>query len=130
MITAFYAALFGIGLIWLSLRIISVRRSEKISLGDGNSETLQRRVRAHGNYVEFVPLGLLLIYFVEIACILPVLTHAVALALLLGRSLHAYALGGPRMHFKFRVAGTVLTFTSIAISSAALIVATARTMLG
>ncbi len=125
-ITAFYAALFGAGLIWLSLRVIGVRRSAKVSLGDGNDESLRRRVRAHANFTEFVPLGLLLIYFVEIAWKLTLLTHALALTLLIGRALHAYGMSGPRMNFKFRKNGMLLTFLSIAAASVALLVYSAR----
>jgi uncharacterized protein len=126
MITPFYAALFGIGLIWLSLRVVGVRYSEKVSLGVGESARLERRVRAHGNFCEFVPLGLLLIYFVEITWKLPALTHALALALLAGRFAHAYALSGEKMLFSWRKYGMILTLTSISAASAALLLYAAK----
>ncbi len=122
MITPFYAALFGIGLIWLSLKVISVRRKDKVSLGVAENEKLERRVRAHANYSEFVPLGLLLTYFVEVTWKLPALTHAIAVTLLIGRAAHAYAFLGERMFFKWRTRGMLLTFFSIAVASAALLV--------
>jgi uncharacterized protein len=126
MITAFYAALFGIGLVWLSFRVIAVRRREKISLGTASSDVLERRVRAHANFCEFVPLGLILVYFVELAWKLPALTHALALMLLAGRFMHAYALSGERMRFKWRTRGMILTFLSIAAASVALLVFSAK----
>jgi uncharacterized protein len=121
LITPFYAALFGIGLIWLSARVIGLRKGAKVSLGDGDNETLRRRVRAHANFAEYVPLGLLLIYFVEMSWTQPLLTHALALTLLVGRAIHAYAVGGPRMNFKLRVRGMVLTFLSLGVACAALL---------
>jgi uncharacterized protein len=126
MITPLYAALFGIGLIWLSFKVIGLRRKDKVSLGVGDNEKLERRVRAHANYCEFVPLGLLLVYFVEITWKQPVLTHAIALTLLVGRAAHAYAFLGERMFFKWRVRGMVLTFLSIGAASAALLIHSAR----
>ncbi len=121
LITPLYAALFGIGLIWLSVRVIVLRKGAKVSLGDGDNDALRRRIRAHANYAEYVPLGLLLIYFVEISWSHALLTHALALTLLLGRILHAYSVGGPKMNFKLRERGMVLTFVSLGIASAALL---------
>jgi uncharacterized protein len=129
MITPFYAALFGIGLIWLSFRVIAVRRREKVSLGSASSDLLELRVRAHGNFCEFVPLGLILIYFVEITWKIPALTHALSLTLLAGRFMHGYAFSGERMFFKWRTRGMVLTFLSIAVAAAALLVHSAKGML-
>ena len=122
MITPFYAALFGIGLIWLSFKVISVRRKDKVSLGVAENEKLERRVRAHANYCEFVPLGLILIYCVEITWKQPLLTHVIALTLLAGRAAHARAFLGERMFFKWRTRGMLLTFFSIAAASVALLV--------
>ena len=42
--------------IWLAARVSRVRRQFKIGLGDGGNEGLLRRVRAHGNYIENMPL--------------------------------------------------------------------------
>ena len=129
MITPFYAALFGFGLVWLSMKVISVRRKDKVSLGIAENEKLERRVRAHANFCEFVPLGLLLLYFAEITWKQPLLTHAVAITLLVGRAAHAYAFLGERMFFKWRKRGMVLTFLSIGVASAALLVHTVKGLL-
>lgn len=126
MTTPFYAALFGIGLIWLSFRVIAVRRREKVSLGNASSDVLERRVRAHANFCEFVPLGLMLVYFVEITWKIPALTHVLALTLLAGRLMHGYAFSGAKMRFKWRTRGMVLTFLSIAASAAALLIHSAK----
>ena len=47
--------------IWLSIRIGAVRRALGISVGDGGSEALQRRMRAQFNYVENTAFVLVLI---------------------------------------------------------------------
>jgi uncharacterized protein len=94
-----------------------------------DNEKLERRVRAHANYCEFVPLGLILIYLVEITWKLPVLTHAIALMLLAGRAAHARAFLGERMFFKWRTRGMLLTFFSISAASVALLIHTAKGLL-
>ncbi|MFM9851539.1 MAG: MAPEG family protein [Sphingomonadaceae bacterium] len=53
--------------IWLAIRCGQVRTKEKISVGDGGSEALIRRMRAHANFVEFTPFVLILIAVVEMA---------------------------------------------------------------
>ena len=36
------------------------RNRHKIGIGDGGDKALARKIRVHGNFVEYVPLGLLL----------------------------------------------------------------------
>jgi len=44
-----------------TLRVGNYRFESKISLGDGGNLELRNRVRAHGNFIENVPIALLLI---------------------------------------------------------------------
>ncbi|NNC55212.1 MAG: hypothetical protein HKO07_05785, partial [Pseudomonadales bacterium] len=53
-ITLLYAGLLSILLLVLSYRVVQIRR-QGIALGDGGDLTLQRRIRAHGNFTEYVP---------------------------------------------------------------------------
>jgi len=59
--TFLFAAIFGILHVIFTLRVGAYRFSSKISLGDGGDKTLLKRVRAHANFVENVPMGLLLL---------------------------------------------------------------------
>ena len=54
------AALFALFFIVLSLRVAAMRRSTRVSLGDGSNAAMQRLIRAHGNFGEYVPLLLIL----------------------------------------------------------------------
>ncbi|MGZ9080482.1 MAG: MAPEG family protein, partial [Burkholderiales bacterium] len=58
-VTPLYAALLGLWLLVLSLRVVQQRRAARVSLGDGGNTALQRAIRAQGNFVEYVPLALL-----------------------------------------------------------------------
>lgn len=113
-ITALYAGLLAFVLVALSLRVIGVRRGARISLGDGGNADLTRRIRAHANFAEYVPLALILMGLAEtLGTPAPVL-HGLGLSLLVGRLLHAYGLAmQPKMHTN-RVAGMLLTMLPIA----------------
>ena len=52
---------------WLSMRCGKIRSAEKIAFGDGGNELMIRRMRAQSNFVEQVPVTLLLIAAVELA---------------------------------------------------------------
>ena len=60
-VTALYAALLSIIFLVLAVRVIQVRRSEKIAIGDGGSAILTRRMRVHSNFAEYVPMALVLL---------------------------------------------------------------------
>lgn len=59
--TPIFAALLGLIFFFLSLRTSLERRRAKVSLGDGGDPGLQGAIRAHGNFIEYVPISLLLI---------------------------------------------------------------------
>ncbi len=111
--TPLYAALLGLIFVVLSIRTIRLRRRYRVAIGDGDNEPLRRAARVHANFAEYVPLALLLVYFVETGGGPALLTHALCVALVCGRLSHAYGVSQPRENFRFRVAGMVLTFSVI-----------------
>ncbi len=52
---------------WLGWRCGAVRSAAKISIGDGGNDQLVRRMRAQANFIEQVPLTLILFGLVEAA---------------------------------------------------------------
>jgi uncharacterized membrane protein YecN with MAPEG domain len=65
MITSLYTALLALILIFLSIKIIQNRRSSKISLGENGDDFLQRKIRAHGNFIEYTPIFLIMLLFCD-----------------------------------------------------------------
>jgi uncharacterized membrane protein YecN with MAPEG domain len=114
---ALYVGLFGILLIVLSLRVSFVRRDARIALGDGDNEVLQRRIRAHGNFVEFVPIALLLLALAEHTGLGSLFVHIFGIVLLAGRISHAYGICQTNEVFIFRMVGTLATLTVIGLLS-------------
>lgn len=116
-ITGLYAALLVVLFIVLSARVITYRRSNRISLGHGEDETLLRRTRAQANCAEYAPFGILMMAIAETLAAPFWLVHIMGILLLAGRIIHAYGVGGPGMNFRYRTWGMVLTLTSLAIGA-------------
>lgn len=112
-ISAFYAALGAILLIVLALRVSLYRRRTRIGLGDNGDRELLKRIRAHGNAVEWLPIGLLLLLVLELLATTPPWLHAFGLALLLGRVLHAFGLSRSGNVSAGRLWGSLLTWGAI-----------------
>ncbi len=64
-LTAIYAAILTFVYVKLTLNVINLRRQNEVSLGDGGREDLQQAIRSHGNFAEYVPLGLILLGCLE-----------------------------------------------------------------
>lgn len=110
-ITAFWIAVAAIALVALSLPVALHRKRSLTSLGDGGDSMLQRRIRAHGNFTEYVPLGLLVIAAVEACGYASWIVWAVSGLLALGRLSHAIALLGGTL--PLRMLGMIATFLSL-----------------
>jgi len=91
-VTTLYASLLGILLIVLSLLVSKNRRKAKVSLGPGEDPDLERATRAHGNFIEYVPLALILLLMLELEISQMWLLHLLGAMLLLGRSMHAWGI--------------------------------------
>ncbi len=113
MITAFYAAILAIIFVFLSVRTLLTRRREKIAIGHGENKALLRAMRVHANFSEYVPISLILIFFLEYLQSKPILIHFLCITLLLGRIIHAIGLSRVPENFRYRVIGMALTFTTI-----------------
>ncbi len=110
MITPIYAALSVFLFIYLSFRVIGFRRKHLVAIGDKDHKDLARAIRAQGNFAEYVPFALLLIYMLESGGAASWAVHALGSALLVGRLSHAYGVSQVKEDLKYRQTGMVLTF--------------------
>lgn len=125
-ITMFYAGLLGLMFLALAFKVVRLRRSLQVGLGSGGHEDLNRAVRAHANFAEYVPLALLLLALVETGTAAPVwAVHLLGLALLIGRAGHGFVgVNRGSGYSAGRFWGTGLTWLVIAVA-ALLVIATA-----
>ena len=112
-ITGLYAALAALLIIALAVRVMLRRTSAKIGIGDGGDHELHKRIRAHANAVEYLPIGLILLLLVELNQTQPVLVHVFGACLLLGRLLHALGLSKTSGVGAGRALGILLTLLAI-----------------
>lgn len=116
------AGTLGLMLLGLSAYVIAGRVKFKIDLGEGESEDMRRRIRVHANFVEYVPLALVLLGLVDHHRIGPGwLAPAMGAALVAGRVLHALGLAQTSGVSFGRFVGTNLTFLTLLVGSVAVI---------
>ncbi|MEO8801771.1 MAG: MAPEG family protein [Rudaea sp.] len=109
-ITGIYAALAALLIVFLSVRVVIYRRSHHIGLGDGDDRELRKRVRAHANAVEYVPLCLIALLLLELNQTSPMLLHVFGIVLIAARIAHAWGVSRHSGVSPGRAIGTVLTF--------------------
>lgn len=110
-ITSFFAGLLTLYFVRLAFDVIRLRKSNKVPLGAGGVSELEKAIRAHGNFAEYVPLGLILMGLLESHRFHPIGLAVLGALLAVGRFFHAQ--GIKRMNLKNRVRGMVLTFGSL-----------------
>ena len=121
-VTPVYAAICGLIFVGLSVRTLMLRRREGVAVGDGNDPVLSRAIRAHGNFSEYVPLSLILLFFLESAGEAAGWIHLLGSLLVAGRLSHAYGVSRVNENFVYRVTGMALTFTVIVSASLRILV--------
>jgi uncharacterized membrane protein YecN with MAPEG domain len=113
LMTSIIAAILTIIFVKLSFAVINLRRKNKVGLGSGGYDDLERAIRAQGNFAEYVPIGLILIACLELngapwwLVILPGVT------LIVGRLIHAKGINEPPPNFSSRVLGMKFTFGTL-----------------
>ena len=102
MISLFYAGALGLFAIILALLTVRQRFKTEISLGTGDSEELLAAQRAHGNFIEYALIFLVLSFALEIIGEVPDLAIIIfGDIFLLARISHAYTLlGGGNIIFR------------------------------
>lgn len=119
MVTPIYAALAAFFFMFLSFRVIRIRRAERVGLGDGNNRALRRAIRVQGNFAEYAPLALLLMALVEMQGAPLWALNLLGTAILAGRVIHVLGFGREPEWLRLRVAGMVITFCAITAAALA-----------
>jgi uncharacterized membrane protein YecN with MAPEG domain len=113
LVTAIIASVLTIVFVRLSLAVIGLRRKNKIGLGSGGHDDLERAIRAQGNFAEYVPFGILLLACLELNGAPWWLVAIPGIALIAGRLIHAKGINTPPPDFSQRVLGMKLTFGTL-----------------
>jgi uncharacterized membrane protein YecN with MAPEG domain len=112
-VTALYAGLMGLWILWLGFAVVRLRRRHDVSVGTGDVRELELAMRAHGNACEYIPVALILLGLAEGLGAPGWVIHLFGLMLVAGRVLHGgYFLAGARK-LNVRVLGMLLTMGMI-----------------
>jgi uncharacterized membrane protein YecN with MAPEG domain len=123
-LTSAYAGVFGVIFFALSLWVVLGRLKFRVIHGDGGKPFLNRRIRAHANFAEYVPFILFLVALLEASGSGPTTVHALLLPLVIVRIAHPFGMLAPESapaQYIFRGASIVVTFAILVISSVLLL---------
>jgi uncharacterized membrane protein YecN with MAPEG domain len=117
--TPLWASLLTILYLWLAAQVIRARYRTRTALGSGGDPGLERAIRAHANFAEYVPLALILIACIELQGGWPWLAHLLGATLLAGRTIHALGISQEAEVLSRRRNGMILTVTTLATAALA-----------
>ena len=117
--TSFAAAVSAIVLVVLSLAVSLRRVKVGTDIGLGEDPGLIRLIRVHGNFIEYVPLALILLALAEYRGAAPALLFAIVGLLFVGRLAHA--VGMLRGSTPVRAFGMIATHGALLAAASALL---------
>lgn len=127
-ITAFYAGLNALIILWLAWSVISRRRSGRISHGDGDDPGFRKVIRGHANATETIPIALILLTLTELFGAPAVAIHIAGALLTVGRLMHGLHFTG-RAKITFRMLGMASTLLVIGVLALGLVAHSLAAML-
>jgi uncharacterized membrane protein YecN with MAPEG domain len=104
-VTALYAIPLAVIYLILWFRVTSTRAALKVSIGDGGDSALHEKIRHHGNFVEWVPMILILMLLAEGNRAEAFYLHISGTLLLVGRLAHPFGLKAAQATHPLRIVG-------------------------
>ncbi len=131
-VTALFASLLTLLYLYLTWQVISRRRQYRTPYGFSEQHPdLERAIRAHGNFQEYTPLFLILLYLFETGTDVQWLCYLLGTLFFLGRIAHAASLlsveakrlkRGERLSVAFRLRFFAMTQTLTCLSVLAVLI--------
>jgi hypothetical protein len=105
-----------------TVRVISARSADGgPALGAGGSEAIERKIRTHANFAEYIPLLLFILFLLESHGIANKYLLVYASLLIIGRIIHAYGLLPVGGILWARIVGMIMTITALVLGCATLL---------
>lgn len=104
-VTALYALPLAAIYLVLWFGVSSMRSALKLSIGDGGDRGMLLRMRRHGNFVEWVPMVLILMILAEGMGAPDMYLHVTGVLLLIGRIAHPFGLKADNAGHPLRYVG-------------------------
>lgn len=119
-ITANYLAILALIYAALALQVVRLRRSNGAPFSDGGDAGLRSAIRAHGNFMEYVPIIALMVALLEMSGASPSRVHLLMGALVLSRLLHPLGMYATPGSVRFMICrgGSILLTIGLLVSCA------------
>lgn len=114
-ITALFAAVLALIYIVLSFGVIGKRRKQGVGIGNGEGTEILQAVRVHGNFAEYAPLAIILLFLAEVNHASSMLLYVMGAWFVLARIFHAIGLNVSIGVSWQRFIGTISTFIVIIV---------------
>jgi uncharacterized protein len=112
-ITALYASILALLLTALAINVTVHRNKLGVPFGDGTKPQMVRMVRLHGNAVEYIPIGVVLMGLYELDHGLPIALHVTGIALIVGRLIYVAGVWNSDKPTAGRGIGIALTWVTV-----------------
>jgi uncharacterized membrane protein YecN with MAPEG domain len=112
-ITAAYLVVLALLYTALAVHVARLRQGNRAAFGDGESMKLRSAIRAHANFIEYVPIITLMVAFLEMSGASALRIHLLMGALLVSRLLHPLGMYARSNTLQFRIGrigGITITF--------------------
>lgn len=119
-ITSLFAGILALFLVPLSLNVGRQRLRARVGIFDGGDKKLGRAIRVQGNFIEYVPLALVLFALIELNGGAAWWLYGLGVVLVVARLLHAYGLSrseGASRPRAIGIAGTLSVITAAGLTS-------------
>ena len=114
-VTGLYAAVLGLMMIALQTLVIAARAKYDVLFGDAGEMRMILPIRRHGNFVEHVPMVLILMALAEAQGLSAPWLHGAGLLLVASRAAHPFGLAETKKVLPIRVVGTAGTWIATLI---------------
>lgn len=114
-VTPLYALPLAAIFLVLWFNVTRTRAALNISIGDGGNDSLHERIRCHGNFVEWVPMLLILMIVAELVGAGAFWLHLAGGLTVLGRVAHPFGLKARQATHVMRIVGNSTNIAALLI---------------
>ena len=119
-ITPIYAIPLALLLFLLWLNVVKRRGATAVSIGYGDDVVLHENIRKHGNFIEFVPMVLVIMALAELRGANGTALHVAGIVLVLSRALHPFGLHHERAMHVLRIVGNTGSLIALFVAAGAI----------
>ncbi|AXX98234.1 MAPEG family protein [Profundibacter amoris] len=120
-ITPIYAVPLAVLMLILWVNVTKTRATKGISIGDAGDIALHEKIRRHGNFIEWVPIVLLMMLMAELRGVGGMWLHIAGILLVVSRALHPLGLKADAPKHPLRIVGNTGSFFALVICVAGIV---------